>query len=540
MQTIRSLECPEGLAASSTPVSGPRGRDASLKESAITATSSNVVLSIAVALSLAAGAGACAPKVVDDGVVIADVTLVSPERQAPLLHADVVVRHGRIAQIGTGLVVGPHARKIDGRGRFLIPGLIDSHVHVGNQGPIDDAAIGSHPELLAAYCAQLPRAYLAFGFTTLVDLDLKPQARTWFDSAPLHPTLYHAGRGVRVAGGYGAQQVPGDPAAADLANLVYEPAQADRWPATLDPRNYTPARAVDRVVESGGICVKTFVEPGFGGAFHWPVPRPETLEALREETRRRGLVFVVHANGVEGWRAAMNAHADVIAHGLWHWPGNSLDPTPPAEARAAIKAAARAGIRVQPTLQAVYGDQSVFDWSLLDDPRLAEALPRALVAYLHGEESLAARRAIAGEYRRAVAGLLGPGAPDAATAMAVAPARATATLRMMLAEHVAILFGTDTPSNEGIGNPPGLNGRLELQRWFEAGVPLARIVRAATIDNAAAFGLSASLGSIEIGKRADLLLLGADPLKTMAAYDAIETIFLNGEPIARGSLLPAK
>ena len=65
-------------------------------------------------------------------------------------------------------------------------------------------------------------------------------------------------------------------------------------------------------------------------------------------------------------------------------------------------------------------------------------------------------------------------------------------------------------------------------------------MRAATLDNAAAFGFSANLGSIEIGKRADLLLLGADPLKTVAAYDAIETIFLNGEPIARGSLLPAK
>jgi len=506
----------------------------------MTPVTSNVLLSLAVALFLTACAGASAPQVVDDGVVIADVTLISPERQAPLLHADVVIRNGRIAQIGTGVVVGPHARRIAGRGRFLIPGLIDSHVHVGNQGPLDDAMLGSHPELLPAYRAQLPRAYLAFGFTTLVDLDLKTETRAWFEAAPLHPNFYHGGRAVRIAGGYGAQQVPKDAAAAAIANLVYEPAQAGQWPNTLDPRDYTPARAVDRVVESGGICVKTFVEPGFGGAFHWPVPRAETLAALRQEARRRGLVFIVHANGVEGWHAAMDAHADVIAHGLWHWPGNALDATPSAEARDTIKAAARAGIHVQPTLQAVYGDQSVFDWSLLDDPRLAEALPRALVAYLHGEDAQASRRALASEYRRAVAGLLGPTAPDAATAMAVAPARATATLRMMLAENVKLLFGTDTPSNEGIGNPPGLNGRLELQRWFEAGVPLSRIMRAATLDNAAAFGFSANLGSIEIGKRADLLLLGADPLKTVAAYDAIETIFLNGKPIARGSLLPAK
>jgi imidazolonepropionase-like amidohydrolase len=78
-----------------------------------------------------------------------------------------------------------------------------------------------------------------------------------------------------------------------------------------------------------------------------------------------------------------------------------------------------------------------------------------------------------------------------------------------------------------------------LARWFEAGVPLSRILRAATLDNAAVFGLSKDRGTIEVGKRADLLLLHADPLKTIAAYDAIDTIFLNGDPIPRASLFPA-
>jgi len=68
-------------------------------------------------------------RMVDDGTVIENVTLISPERNTPLLHADVVIRNGRIAEIGTNLVAGPHARGIDGSGRFLIPGLIDSHVH---------------------------------------------------------------------------------------------------------------------------------------------------------------------------------------------------------------------------------------------------------------------------------------------------------------------------------------------------------------------------------------------------------------------------
>jgi len=477
------------------------------------------------------------PTVVDDGIVIEDVTLISPERPVPMPRACVVIRNGQIAEIGTNLVAGPHATKIDGRGRYLIPGLIDSHVHVGYTGPLDDDAIAAHPELLRAYRSQIPRSYLAFGFTTLVDLDLKsPDTLHWFNEASYHPNLFHCGCGIRIAGGYGAMAAAKDSAAAKRVNLVYEPAEAKYWPASLDPRDYSPARAVDRVVDAGGICVKVFEEPGFGGVFHWPVFSAETLNSLRAETRRRGLVLVIHANAVESWRAALGAHADVIVHGLWHWAGDRLDPKPPREARDIILAAARAGVAVQPTLQTLYGDETVFDRSLLDDPRLKEALPPLLLSYLRGDEAQASYRAVADGYRQMIAQIM-PGASPA-QAMAIAPARVSAALRIMTAEKVKLLFGTDTGTSEGFGNPPGLNGRMEMAHWVEAGVPLARILRAATLDNAASFGLSKELGSIEVGKRADLLLLRADPLQAITAYDTIDTIISRGHPIPRASLLP--
>ena len=86
---------------------------------------------------------------------------------------------------------------VDGSGKYLIPGLIDSHVHIGSLVALDDASVEKRPELVAAYHAQLPRSYLAFGFTTLVDVDLEPENRQWFENAPLHPQLYGCGRGVR-------------------------------------------------------------------------------------------------------------------------------------------------------------------------------------------------------------------------------------------------------------------------------------------------------------------------------------------------------
>jgi imidazolonepropionase-like amidohydrolase len=132
-----------------------------------------------------------AQRVVDQGLVIQNVTLISPERASPLLHASFVIRDGRIAEIATHLVAGPRARRIDGTGQFLIPGLIDSHVHVGHSAALDDDAIDAHPELWAAYRAQVPRAYLAFGFTSVVDLDLAPATKSLLESLPTHPRLYH-------------------------------------------------------------------------------------------------------------------------------------------------------------------------------------------------------------------------------------------------------------------------------------------------------------------------------------------------------------
>jgi imidazolonepropionase-like amidohydrolase len=57
-------------------------------------------------------------KVVDDGLLITNVTLISPERSKPLPNATVVIRGDRIAKIGTDLSPGPEAKTIDGQGRF--------------------------------------------------------------------------------------------------------------------------------------------------------------------------------------------------------------------------------------------------------------------------------------------------------------------------------------------------------------------------------------------------------------------------------------
>jgi imidazolonepropionase-like amidohydrolase len=467
----------------------------------------------------------------EDGILIQHVTLISPEMPKPLVLADVLIRDGRIAEIGTSLIAGPSVRSIDGRGRYLIPGLIDSHVHVGHSAALDDDAIDAHPELWAAYRAQVPRAYLAFGFTSVVDLDLTPDDQAWFASTRLHPRFYSCGRGIKVAGGYMAFQVP--PASSpNFPNLIYDPKDVENWPKSLDPADYTPERAVARAADAGASCVKAFVESGFG-MFHWPYLHTETLQKIQAAAKVRKLVLMVHATSVDSWRSALDAHADIIAHGLWVWPGDFANSVPPPAAADVIADAASARVHVQPTMQTVAGERAMIDPALLDEPRLTMALPLPVIAYLRSAEGVKARTALLEQYRKASP------QPGFEPLLKATVERTRATFKIMLQDHVPLIFGSDTPGVDGFGNPPGLNGRLEIQNWADAGAPLPLILRTATLDNAIAMGLSRDLGTIEVGKRADLLLLKQNPLASVSAYDSIETIFLNGKPIARGELLPA-
>lgn len=480
-----------------------------------------MLAALAAALVAAPAARAAEP------LIIRHVTVESPERAQPVRGADVVIREGRIAAIGRNLPIPRGARVIEGRGRFLIPGLIDSHVHVGHSAALSDDEIERHPDLWAAYLAQVPRAFLAFGFTTVVDLDSTAAARRRFEAAPLRPHLVHCAEAVRVAGGYGAQRVP-KAGAPNFPNLVYEPAAAKAWPADLAPGDFTPAKAVARVAQEGASCLKVFVEPGFG-VFDWPVPHAQTLAALHAEAHARGLPEFVHATAAGPWRAALDSHAEVIAHGLWVWPGGPAATAPPAEVRAVIADAARAGVHVQPTLQVVAGERAMLHPDVvLADPRLGYALPAAVTAFLGGDEAKRDARELLDGYRQAAP------SGDFERQLEATIVRTRSTFGLLLAAHAPLLFGTDTPAGDGIGNPPGLNGRWEMDGWAKAGASPTLILKAATLDNARALGLDA--GVVAVGRPADLLLLRADPLRSVAAYDTIDTVFLGGRAIPREDL----
>ncbi len=70
----------------------------------------------------------------------------------------------------------------------------------------------------------------------------------------------------------------------------------------------------------------------------------------------------------------------------------------------------------------------------------------------------------------------------------------------------------------------------------EAGMPLSKILLSATMNNAKAFKLDDSIGSLAIGKKANMILLTKNPLEEIEAYNAIDKVVIGGKVIARQDL----
>ncbi|HEX7052230.1 MAG TPA: amidohydrolase family protein [Longimicrobiales bacterium] len=453
-------------------------------------------------------------------LVIRDVTVISPERTAPLEHAYVLVRDGRIAEVGTRVLTA--GRTIDGAGRFLVPGLIDSHVHLADVPGMLPAHEREHPEIAAVARAQQPRSYLYFGFTTVVDRFGTPDRIARWNEAEIRPDAYFCG-GAPIANGYPMNFMPEDLRFRMMPYFLYDARQRERIPASIDPEAHTPEAVVERMAADGAICVKTAYEPGFGGVHDLPTPTLETIRALVEAAHARSLPVLIHANSKAAQEFAVAAGVDIIAHGMW----NGLDGEMlPGDVDALLRTIAEGGIGYEPTFQVLHGEVDLFDEDFLDDPMLSDAYPAALIEWYRTPE--------AGWFRDQIAGSLGDLEPG--TAYAPLFRRLGRVVRVLAGRGARLLFGSDTPSAPTYANPPGLNGLWEMHRWIDAGVSEERLFRALTIENARAFGLDDAIGTIEPGKTANLLLLRENPLDSVDAYDTIETVILAGRPIERGRL----
>jgi imidazolonepropionase-like amidohydrolase len=471
---------------------------------------------------------------------IEHVSVVSPERSSPMRDATVYIQGDRITSIYRGKPAARSAglRVIDGKDLYLSPGLIDSHVHTGGVPGMGPAQERSNPEIAREAGNQVPRSYLYFGFTTLIDLISTPEAIAKWNARDVHPDIYFCG-GTPILDGYPMSWDPKPERYQEYPYLLVQRGEESSAPKGVDPATHTPEVVASRMKAVGAICVKTFFDRGAASG-DLPVPRLDTLKALVRAAHAAKIPILIHATSSEGQTIGLDAGVDIIAHGLWDWNGESQtvsDLTP--GIKHILDRIIETQTEIQPTMQVAYGFRDLFDPAYLSDPHVQVVYPVSAIKWFRSPQGQWFHDLIApGVLPNA---LLNSSDVSAKWAAARSKYAVTIARDRNVAEYLAkhnghLLFGTDTPAVPTYANPPGLNGWLEMRRLVEAGLTPTQIFRAATLTNAEALGLQHEIGTVQVGKRANLLLLEENPTESIDAYDRIVKVILGGRVLVRASL----
>jgi imidazolonepropionase-like amidohydrolase len=450
-------------------------------------------------------------------LAIRNVTVIDPETRSVSPRTDVLVTGGRIVAVRPAAARSlPAARVIDGTGRYLIPGLNDMHFHLFLPEP-----------------AQVPlNLLLANGVTGIREMS----SDCWAAAGARKGCIadYRALQ-ARIDRG----EVAGPALLALTSTMVMGPTRLKlppAAPAVLTPVTAEDGRAVVRLIAARGVdLLKT----------HDSIPAP-AFAGMMEEARRLRLAVGGHIPFAAGSLGAARAGYRSIEHArdlLYDCSRFGRDYREREEAFAEQVAGAKRPTNLERLTRTV----PEFD------PRLCEAILRALAAtgtyYVptHVTREMEARAAepayrqdpsrryiLADRNRRWEADL---------TETAASPAAERAALRDFF-EHglrltglahragVPIMAGTDASDTMIV---PGFSLHRELGLLSRAGLPNWDVLRSATTVPARYFG-RADLGGVAVGKRADLVLLRANPLVDIRNSAAIETVIANGRAYDRAAL----
>lgn len=414
-----------------------------------------------------------------DTLLVRGVTLIDGTGAPPLESADVRIEDGRITSVGQGGDGTNAAEVIDGRERWAVPGLMDTHVHLELVG---------HESL---------PVFLALGLTTIRDLggalDSLLQARRSLQDGAIGPRLLFSG-----------PMIDGDP---------------PTWPAlpVASADADAAVAAVDRHLAAGADAIKLYTT----------LP-PESLRRCIE--RVGGRVPVTGHLGRTLASEAMEAGINGLEHVLLT-PYNDFAPDELRTAPGEVMATPGFWQKVyEGWLRTDLDCDRSRRWIDLLVTRDVSLCPTLTVAPGADDEPdpehLRYVPLVAQRWQEA-AGLR---AAMARSAEARDRARhAREKLQELVGRvHAAggrIVAGTDTGAIRSL--VPGFGLHQELAFLAAAGLSNMDVLRAATARAAEAVGRS-DLGTIERGKRADLLLLRRNPLDDLGALRDIERVVLDG------------
>lgn len=380
----------------------------------------------------------------------------------------IVVVSNRIAAVEAGYApAGPTDTLLDLRGRTVLPGLIDLHVHLqSNFGPQRYLErFQFNPEDNALLAAHHARITLRAGFTTVRDLggeQVVALRNAITKGLAEGPRIVAAGRSIAVTGGH-----------ADLSNGMRRDLQGDPGPdagvinGPDDARKavrqrYKEGADVIKITATGGVL--SVAKDGFRPQF-----TAEEIQAVIETATDLGMTTAAHAHGSEGMKRAVLAGITSIEHGTMMTE----------EVMDLMK---ERGTWYVPTLSA-----GKFTEEKAREP---------------------------GYYPAIVA----------QKALAVSPLM-MGTFRQAIGRGVKVAFGTDA----GVF-PHGDNAK-EFAYLIEGGMPPMAAIQSATMNASRVLGMEKDLGTLEAGKFADLIAVAGSPLEDITELQRVKFVMKDGQVV---------
>ncbi len=444
-------------------------------------------------------------------------------------------------------------KEINGEGKFIITGLMDSHVHLANTAGFNGPLKNKYPELLNVYFEQLPKSYLYHGFTTLVDVNnYYPELVDRIKKSELHPDIYTCGNQVQVMDDFNMEMEEYSIEKRYQSSFLYDKYNTNIvFPDSINLTEHSIEKIVSQIKEQDGIGVKIAYEDEASGlAVSWAKPSTEILTDLVFEANNQGIPVLIHAPSLEGHKVALESGVNIFAHGMWNWTANfedefnNLELTD--EHKVVLNLIAQNQSGYQLTYRAITGEQDLVAGNFSSDENLKHVYPKEYLKILKTEEGNWGRNKIFG--RGAYLKRTNPSFYNAmrnnhnediemwSSVYKLYKSRLNTVANFLSEQNANFIFGSDTPAMNMFTNPPGYNGFLEMKHMFEAGISLEKIFRATTYNNAKAFHLDALYGGVEKGKKANLLILKSNPLYNINAYNDIEFVIIGGKLIPREKL----
>ena len=435
-------------------------------------------------LSLALLACACTGG--EDITVIRDVTVIDVRTSRAVAHRSVVIDDGLILEVGPAdsVQIPPSSRIVDGTGRYLIPGLWDMHVHLRDLG-------GTLPLFIANGVTTVRDMGSDFDQTSVLRAQIASRGR-------VGPSVLTPGP-ILESASWMDQYV----------NLMSQSGRsADEIEAFRRSRKAVsgPAQAAS-VVDSLAALGVDFIKIRHAES-------PDAFRAVGRAARRNGLKLAGHFLWILPLDEAAEAGQSSVEHNVF--PG-FLGKDDGDKARL-FETLRNTGAHLTPTLVAgaVQGLETDSLRVLIEDEDgVADARNRYVSA------------SIREGWRKTLAeNLADPERPPSSALRPIFEESNRFLAEAWLA-GVPFLAGTDAPST-GIFFGSSLHDELELL-VRELGLSEAEALRAATVIPAAFSGMEDRVGTVEPGKRADLVLLNADPLSDIRNTRSIETVIVGGE-----------